>query len=166
MEETKENIIIKLGVGRKYKKIAGFDLDHTIIKTKSGNTFPKNADDWKFFNEKVEDKINDLLKKRYRVIIFTNQCNLDKKEKKYNDFMKKIDVISDKFDNKIDIIVSLRKDKYRKPELGMWELVNGDVEKSFYVGDAAGRKNDFSDSDLKFAENIGIDFYLPEDFFK
>jgi histidinol phosphatase-like enzyme len=36
------------------------------------------------------------------------------------------------------------------------------MEKSFYVGDAAGRKDgkkkDFSDTDLKFAANIGIPF--------
>ena len=40
-----------------------------------------------------------------------------------------------------------------------------DLEKSFYVGDAAGRKNDFSCSDRKFAFNIGINFYTPEEFF-
>jgi bifunctional polynucleotide phosphatase/kinase len=49
----------------------------------------------------------------------------------------------------------------------MWEALernNGGVQidkkKSFFCGDAAGRKNakhkDFSDSDLKFALNVGI----------
>ena len=36
---------------------------------------------------------------------------------------------------------------------------------SFYCGDAAGRKNDFSDSDKNFAKNIGIEFYIPEKIF-
>ena len=43
-----------------------------------------------------------------------------------------------------------------------------DLENSFFCGDAAGwsktdtKKADFSDSDLKFALNIGIKFRLPE----
>ena len=38
-------------------------------------------------------------------------------------------------------------------------------EESFFVGDALGRKSDFSDSDKVFAENIGIKWYSPEDIF-
>ena len=48
----------------------------------------------------------------------------------------------------------------------MWWLLNRNndkieinLEKSFYCGDAAGRPKDFSDSDHKFALNIGIKFY-------
>lgn len=61
----------------------------------------------------------------------------------------------------------------------MWDYftkeLNGGVEvdlaESFYCGDAAGRpargttKKDFSDSDLKFALNIGIQFKTPEQVF-
>ncbi|KAL8195415.1 hypothetical protein R6Q57_025818 [Mikania cordata] len=36
---------------------------------------------------------------------------------------------------------------------------------SFYVGDAAGRIDDHSDADKKFAETIGLKFYLPEEYF-
>ena len=71
-------------------------------------------------------------------------------------------------------------DNNRKPAIGMWQFFekncNGDVEViksgSFFVGDAAGRKKtanrktDFSDSDLKFARNVGLTFYTPEEFFK
>ena len=46
-----------------------------------------------------------------------------------------------------------------------------DMKASFYCGDAAGRvanltrKKDFTDSDIKFAANIGISFKTPEEFF-
>lgn len=46
-----------------------------------------------------------------------------------------------------------------------------DMNSSVYVGDAAGRpkcgtrKKDFSDTDFKFALNLGINFYTPERFF-
>ncbi len=56
---------------------------------------------------------------------------------------------------------------------GMWEMMknehNGglfiDNSSSFFVGDAAGRDNDFSCSDRKFAANAKIDFKTPEEFF-
>lgn len=35
----------------------------------------------------------------------------------------------------------------------------------YYVGDAAGRKNDFSDSDKAFAINADLHFYTPEELF-
>lgn len=40
-----------------------------------------------------------------------------------------------------------------------------DLKESFYVGDAAGRESDFSCVDRKFAANIGIQFYTPEEYF-
>jgi histidinol phosphatase-like enzyme len=46
-----------------------------------------------------------------------------------------------------------------------------DFSKSFYVGDAAGRAaeagraKDHSVSDLQFAQNVGIAFFTPEQFF-
>lgn len=41
-----------------------------------------------------------------------------------------------------------------------------DYEKSFYVGDAAGRTGDHNDTDRKFAVNAGLIFYTPEQYFK
>eukprot|EP00210_Caulerpa_lentillifera_P002574 g2469.t1 len=70
----------------------------------------------------------------------------------------------------MDIYISTSRDTFRKPETGMWDFFlnkHQEVDKklSFYVGDAAGRPKDFSDSDLKFAENIGLAFFTPEDYF-
>ena len=36
----------------------------------------------------------------------------------------------------------------------------------FFVGDSAGREGDYSDFDLKFAQNCGISFFTPEEYFK
>ena len=83
-------------------------------------------------------------------------------------------------------------DLYRKPNLGLWQRMKTDLKeefgldsvhistKSFFCGDAAGRitashfkrrssptssKGDFSDTDIKFALNIGIKFLTPEEIF-
>lgn len=70
--------------------------------------------------------------------------------------------------------VEKEKDFFRKPETGMWyQLIKDinemgpeiDFDKSFFVGDAAGRKNDFSDSDRKFARTLNLQFFTPEEFF-
>jgi len=70
---------------------------------------------------------------------------------------------------------------YRKPRPGMWYLFNErlnqsqniDLDKSFYVGDAAGRvanwklniPKDFNDTDRKFAMNLSIQFFTPQEYF-
>lgn len=69
-------------------------------------------------------------------------------------------------------LAATHSDKYRKPAQGSWEyfLANHvkddklNMKKSFYCGDAAGRpkegdrKKDFSDTDRKFAINVGLPF--------
>jgi bifunctional polynucleotide phosphatase/kinase len=35
---------------------------------------------------------------------------------------------------------------------------------ALFVGDAAGRKNDYSDCDRHFCDNLGIRFFTPEEF--
>lgn len=76
----------------------------------------------------------------------------------------------------MQVFIASHEDEYRKPGTKMWDVLvsnNGGVkikkEDSFFCGDAAGRKDgkhkDFSDSDLKFALNVGIQFKTPENLF-
>ncbi len=140
-------------------KIAGFDLDHTLIKPKNNKKFPKDKDDWIFCYD-----INKILKLKseYNIIIISNQS-------KFNDDLKyKLEKINEILD--VSIFVSTNNDQYRKPLLGIWNIINKiyeniDIQHSFYCGDAAGRKNDFASSDYMFALNCGIKFYTPEHYF-
>ena len=63
-------------------------------------------------------------------------------------------------------------DGCRKPACGMWRALAArsgglhlDAAASFFVGDAAGRAGDHSDSDAAFARALQLRFYLPEQAF-
>ena len=148
-------------------KIAGFDLDYTLIKTKSGKLFPIDKDDWELlYSEITIEKIRNIAK-THDIVIFTNQ-------KKYTDeFIEKLDNIKKLFNINMIFLVSKKNGYYRKPMIGMWNLLQENILKisevnindSFYCGDAAGRDKDFAASDLMFANNLGITFYTPEQLF-
>ena len=44
-----------------------YDLDGTLIQPKSGNKFPKNADDWKWWHAKVKPKLAEAHSQGYVV---------------------------------------------------------------------------------------------------
>lgn len=142
--------------------IAAFDLDYTLIKPKSGNKFPKNSDDW-ILLEGIKKKLGELYKSEYKIVIFSNQAgsSFDTKE-----FAKKIKAIASLLEVPLQVFGCTDYGYCRKPSVGMWWLLTRnnegieiDMKQSFYVGDAAGRKGDFSDTDFKFALNLGLKFY-------
>ncbi len=144
-------------------KLACFDLDSTIIKTKTGNTFPINNDDWKLFNDNVPKVMKDLQDEKYCIIVFTNQKNL----KDLDGFETKIKNIFKNIGVEYKFFISHKDNQYRKPMPFSFRSLNiKPSNESFYCGDAGGRKYDFSDTDYKFAKNIGLEFKLPEEIFK
>ncbi|XP_052114672.1 polynucleotide 3'-phosphatase ZDP isoform X3 [Arachis duranensis] len=119
-------------------------------------------------------------------VIFTNESNIerwknkrqvavDSKIGRLNNFIEKVKV-------PIQVFIACgvgkgkadgKDDPFRKPKSGMWHLMQQhlnsgiaiDMDQSFYVGDAAGRESDHSDADIKFAEAIGLKFFVPEEYF-
>ena len=156
--------------------ISGFDLDYTIIKTKSGNIFPKDKNDWELWDaQSVKKKFLELSKIPTNIIvIFSNQKGLGSKNNKFisiKDFQDKIHNIRKELGVNFIFIASMEDDIYRKPRFGMWDFLQTklslDINKksSFYVGDMAGRPQDKYDTDLKFALNLNISFMTPEEYF-
>ncbi|XP_054732144.1 uncharacterized protein F21D5.5 [Anastrepha obliqua] len=164
-------------------KVAGYDIDGTIITTKSGNVFPKHADDWQILYPEVPKKLKLLHESGYKICFFTNQGGIGSGKVKLDDFKRKIKEILTKLGVPVQVFVAIEEGIYRKPLIGMWQYLieNGndkieiDLAKSFYVGDAAGRpesgagknkrRKDHSLADRRFAANIGISFYTPEEHF-
>lgn len=175
--------------------IISFDLDDTLIKTKSGVKFARTADDWKWWNEVVPKKLHTYIDQPSSlVVVFTNQGGVTN-----NEPPAKPSVSLEKLLGRLHLVVSAlspvpvmvyaatKKSSadtklnrgspsqlhalYRKPGAGMWtqlvsDLQGTDIASSVYVGDAAGRKKDFSDSDKVFAAGVGVDFLTPEEFFE
>lgn len=147
------------------KKIAAFDLDDTLIKTKSGKTFAENETDWQLYDNSIFGKLFRLIYQNYYIVIITNQKGL-KDITMIMNWRRKIECIIQylKLDN-IVILCALKDDLYRKPRTKLWDkYINGNKKKSFFAGDAAGLPEDFSDTDLKFAVNIGIKFIYRDEF--
>jgi len=155
-------------------KILALDLDGTLIKPEIGKIFPVSIDDWVFiYNMK---KIRDYSKKGYKIVIMTNQkgCYQGKGKLTFDDFKTRWFNICDTLKVPAYILAAPQDDFYRKPATGMWDFMeknlNGDLKINLkdciYVGDAAGRKGDHSDVDIKYAINIGVTFMTPEEFFE
>lgn len=151
-------------------KIASFDLDDTLIhRSKRGKG------DWTLLFDMVPITINDLVNKGYAIIIFTNQSGMSKKDYDIETWKNNLASVIDRIFKNVKtyycaIYVAKKYDLYRKPNLGLWSVMKTDLnvkisKKSFFCGDAAGREKDFSDTDRKFALNIKINFYTPEEVF-
>lgn len=119
------------------------------------------------------------------IVLFTNQ-NL--RSDALETWKAKIKLISKDLNVPHHVFVAIKGDPnlFRKPRSGMWsqfykmwnEKGGAKIEmqgekRSFFVGDAAGRKadpangrqvKDHSDADKGFAENAGLKFFTPEEY--
>lgn len=161
--------------------VAAFDIDGCIITTKSGRKFATDPSDWKFLFDCVPAKLKELHTKGTKVVFFTNQAGIEKKKTLVHELQTKFEDIINQLGIPVQVFIATGENHYRKPSAEMWRYMestcNGgmkiDKEKSFFVGDAAGRKKnwapgkpkDFSCGDRMFAANIGVQFYTPEEFF-
>ncbi|XP_049873858.1 uncharacterized protein F21D5.5 [Pectinophora gossypiella] len=166
---------------RSSSKIAAFDMDGTLIKTKSGKVHPVDLNDWQIAFPPVPQKLKDLLSQGFKIVILSNQAPIGNGRVKIEDFKKKIESIVQKLDIPIQAYIATGKGFYRKPTTGMWKILSEqkndsidiNMDESFYCGDAAGRvanwapgkKKDHSMADKLMAENLGLRFYTPEQFF-
>lgn len=147
------------------KPMVSFDYDETLCEKFTSIMLPN-----------VKEKLLDILK-NYNVCIFTNQLGISKKkitqqelQSRLNEFKLKLKeaCFSLNIVLNMQIFYSTCDDNYRKPMTRMFKLMKNllnPIDVVYYCGDAAGRSNDFSRSDLYFANNCLINFKTPEEIF-
>lgn len=164
-------------------KVAAFDLDDTLQKTRSGRPgyAVSDLDDFVFWSDRVADALRSVHARGHAVVIFSNQGGvkgaLD--GKRADVVRRRVDALATALDVPLHFFCGTQKGAekdprgYRKPQTGAWRYFekhcNGgvavDLSASYYVGDAAGRPRDHSDSDAAFARNVGVRFFTPEAYF-
>lgn len=156
-------MILRILKPRFRKAIAFFDYDWTMVRPKTGGTFPKDVDDWQWLFPSVPKTILKYYEKGYAIVIMTNQSKDWK--------VQQIQMVAESL--KIPMTICIARDKAEyKPSLRMMEeaftedqMDRMDKKKSFFCGDALGRANDYDNTDKLFAEALGIRVMAPEDFF-
>lgn len=144
------------------------DLDGTIIKTKSGKTFPKNIHDWEFIPNVVA-RIGLYYAAGYKICIVSNQMGISLGFLSEDEFNTKVTNVCSAIEEQLKIKEPFISYQYckeevdfnRKPNPGMaYELAMEyelDLKSSIMVGDRP--------EDLQFAANSGIGKYMwIEDF--
>lgn len=147
------------------QKMALFDYDWTLVRPKSNGVFSKNLQDWMWLTKKVPEVLQKLYEDGYCIIVISNQTrNTEMKTNQIISVLASLPIPS--------MIMVAYEDGDKKPNTTMFDIIksmttkNVDMKKSFYVGDALGRPDDWSDSDKKFAENIGLtNIYSPDHMF-
>ena len=101
--------------------IAAFDLDWTLIKPKSGRTFPKNKDDWELlYPNHTLEKLTEI-SKSHQVAIFTNQAGVQIGKTSVSDLKHKFSAIQEHLGFPIIFMASITKESpFRKPATGLW----------------------------------------------
>ncbi len=155
-------------------KVLFADLDGTLIRTRSGKTFPEGIWD-------VDFKMDVLaaiksLQPEY-VIIVTNQGGVEKGFMSEDKLETKLRYVEEAINEYTHITCGYSyctsndpSNPRRKPNVGMLEewrptiIHSFDKSEMLMIGDASGKEGQFSDSDKKTAETFGIDYMDVEDF--
>ena len=171
-------------------KIAAFDVDGTLVNWTIGNgMWPSRLEHYELWSStSVIDKLRSLYDKDgYHLLLVSNQGGIQKAHtgKKATTFKSMVDWIAHVVDRPIQAVVSTRTMKkcpttsYHKPTPKLWNVAkqllfsnaiagaggNIDLSKSFFVGDSADPDDDQGGVDMKFAQNVGIKFYKPDEYF-
>lgn len=165
-----------------YENIASFNLDKTLIKSKT-----KITDDdleFEFMFKNCIIRLADIYRQDYSIVVISDQTLITKGIISIDSLQRKFDyLVKALSDRNIPIIgiFTTKTNCYKKPHTWTWkflsEIYRGmkkpiNMKESYYVGPLAGRlakypnKKDDDYVDCAYAHNIGIEFKVPEQIFR
>ena len=157
------------------KKVLFIDLDDTLIKTVSGESFPRDVTDFQIKKD-VVDKIRSMKGLQY-VAIVSNQGGIPEyvTEADFKAKLKAVEFFLFVYCNVAILSYYCadtdKSNPRRKPNVGMLEDVVSVLphnlrrkDMMLMVGDASGKADDWSSSDRETAENFDIDYLDVNDF--
>lgn len=163
------------------EKVGAYDMDGTLIATRSGKVFPTDIYDWKIAGGTVVPTLKSKHNDGFKIVIFTNQAGVSSNKTAVPDIKKKIANVIEGLGIPVQAFIATGDNFFRKPMIGMWQALcehknNGvpiDVNRSYFVGDAAGRpenklmkrKKDHSCVDRLLALNVGLEFFTNDEHF-
>lgn len=157
-------------------KIAAFDLTKTLIEPLSGKRHISDISDFSWTFPDVIGVMREFKKRGWCVVIFSNHLkHIGDRDEPI--LMERMEYIVSLFGFDPYIFLSLKADEYAKPHPFMFKLfldVSG-IETyqniSFFAGDKAGEDEKDEryreeDTDIKFADAIGLRFFTPAQVFE
>ncbi|CRH00727.1 bifunctional polynucleotide phosphatase/kinase, putative [Plasmodium relictum] len=138
--------IVKDKEDKIYKKIYSFDLDNTLILSRTYFKPAQNEHDYIFYSDNVIDFLKKKYSENYKIIIFSNQKGVSTGKISLLNIINRVDDVIEKIGIPLECYLALRNDKYRKPRIGMYNFAkqnnNNEIEEIIYVGDNANRTYD------------------------
>lgn len=154
------------------KRIAAYDLDGTLIATKSGRKHPVDLADWKWLHPDVVPTLVEEACKS-NLVLFTNQAKLLSASSLQKFAEVKLNAVLGELaaaGADVSAFVAGGYSRYRKPKTAMWDLFIArsgltPSHRDVFVGDAAGRDGDHAASDRQMAHNAMLQFQTPEEYY-
>ena len=102
-------LIMTYGECKPRSKIAGFDMDGTLITTKSGKVFAVDKNDWRLLFDQVTSKVLQKLHEedRFKIVVMTNQAGIASGKVKVADLKEKVEAIAKALKVPLQVIVLL-----------------------------------------------------------
>ena len=75
-------------------QVVFYDLDGTLIKTRTGSEFPRNRDDWMWWNDAVPARLKREHEEGKHLVVLSNQG--DERAKIQNEWRAKVPLIAAK----------------------------------------------------------------------
>jgi DNA 3'-phosphatase len=108
---------------RDSQEMVAFDMDGTLIRTKSGKTHAAEENDWVLWDSSVRVILQRLHTEKKYLAIVSNQSGIKDNKITRPALQRKVEKIIETIGVPMDFICAIEDDRFRKPRPGMWEFL-------------------------------------------